>query len=110
MGYTMRRCDRQEGVLTHENARASRNRRGMEPLCSKHIPGVQNTLADGISRWPRSLLADKVKELTNSSDWHERPIGTRGSRIFGIVLQTKNMHSKHDDSLWNIMMNEAEHG
>ena len=29
---------------------------------------VQNTLEDGISRWSGSLLADKIKELINSSD------------------------------------------
>ena len=76
----------------------------------KDIPGAQNTLADGISRWPRSLLANKGRELTNSSDWYEQPIRTRGSGIFAIVLQTTNIRSKHNESLWNIMMNEAEHG
>ena len=30
---------------------------------AKHIPGVLNTLADGISRWPRVILADKVREF-----------------------------------------------
>ena len=76
----------------------------------KHIPGVQNTPAKGISRWPRSLLADKVRELTSSSEWYEQFIGTRASGSFAIVLQTKNIRSKHDESLWNIIMNEAEHG
>ena len=37
---------------------------------AKHIPGVRNTMADDISRSPRLLLADKVRELTNSSDWY----------------------------------------
>ena len=46
---------------------------------AKHIPGVRNTLADGIiSRWPRVIRADKVRELTNSDDWSEQDIGTRG--------------------------------
>ena len=36
---------------------------------AKHMPGVQNTLADGISRWAREMLADKVRELTHPSDW-----------------------------------------
>ena len=57
---------------------------------AKHIAGVQNILADGISRWPRSILADKVMGQTNSSDWYEHNIGTRGSGIFDIVLQIKN--------------------
>ena len=34
----------------------------------KQIPGVQNTLADGISRWPLSELADRVRQLTNTDD------------------------------------------
>ena len=70
---------------------------------AKHIPGVQNTLADGISRWPRSVLADKVRELTNSDEWSEQDIGERGKGIFDTVLQTKNILSMHDDLLWNLM-------
>ena len=77
---------------------------------AKHIPGVQNTPVDGISRWPRSFMTDKIIEMTNSSGWYEPPIETRGSGIVDIVLQTKNMRSKHDDLLWNFMMNEADHG
>ena len=77
---------------------------------AKHIAGVQNILADGISRWPRSTLADKVREQTNSSDWYEQNSGTLGSGIFDIVLQKKNIRSQHDDMLRNLMRNEAEHG
>ena len=68
---------------------------------AKHIPGLRNTLADGISRWPRALLADKVRELTNSDDWSEQDIGTRGKGIFDTVLQTKNILSKDDDCQHN---------
>ena len=75
---------------------------------AKHIPGVQNNLADEISRWPREILADKVREQTHSNDWREQSIGPRGSGIFYIVLQTKNILTKHDDVLWTLMMNEAE--
>ena len=49
------------------------------------------------------ILADKVRELTNSGDWSERDIGTRGKGIVDTVLQIKNIISKHDDFLWNIM-------
>ena len=35
---------------------------------AKRIPGVRNTLADGISHWPRVILSDKVRELTNADD------------------------------------------
>ena len=66
---------------------------------AKHIARLQNILADGISRWPRSILADKVREQTNSSDWYEQKVGTRGSGIFDIVLQAKNIRSQDDDML-----------
>ena len=49
------------------------------------------------------VLADKVRELTNSDDWSEQDIGTRGKGIFDIVLQTKNILSEHDDCLWDII-------
>ena len=58
---------------------------------AKHIPGVQNTLADGISRWPRSELADRVTQLTNTGNWSEQSIGARGERLCEIVLQTKTL-------------------
>ena len=62
---------------------------------AKHVPGVQNSLADGISRWPRGMLADIVREISHSSDWREQSIGPRRSRMFDIVLQTKNILIKH---------------
>lgn len=70
---------------------------------AKHIPGKKNTLADGISRWPRSQLAENVKQLTNTDDWTELPIGPRGERICEIVLQTKNIAPRHDNTLWELM-------
>ena len=56
----------------------------------------------------REMLADKVRELTHSSDWREQSIGPRGSGIFYTVLQTKNILTKHDDVLWTLMMTDKE--
>ena len=42
------------------------------------------------------MLADKVGELTPSSDWREQSIGPRGSGSFASLLQTKNILTKHD--------------
>ena len=53
---------------------------------ANHIPGVQNTLADRISRWPRVILADKARELAHSNGWYEQPIGGRGRGFFDVVL------------------------
>ena len=57
----------------------------------KRIPGLKNTLVVVGSRWPIDMLADKIRELTPSSDWREQSIGPRGSGIFYIVLQEKNI-------------------
>ena len=53
-------------------------------------------------------MADEVRKLTPSSEWYEQPIGQRGSGVFDAVLQTNNMSTKHDDNLWNLMMNYTE--
>ena len=45
------RAKRQEGMFTYDNARPPRNQGGWSDV-AKHILGVQNTVADGISRWP----------------------------------------------------------
>ena len=64
---------------------------------SKRIPGVQNTLVDGISRWPRSELAGRVRQLTNTDDWSEQSIGARGERHCEIVLHAKIIAPRHDN-------------
>ena len=69
----------------------------------KHISGARNTLAGGISRWSRVILANKVRELINSDDWLEQDIETRGKGIFDTVLRKKNILSKRDECLWDIM-------
>ena len=61
---------------------------------ANHIPGVQNTLADGISRWPREMLADKVRELTHFSDWREQSIGPWGSG--GLILYSRKRTSSQN--------------
>lgn len=61
---------------------------------AKHIPGIQNTLAEGISRWPRSQLAAKVRQLTNSNDWREQAIGTRGNRLL-LTMRISAANKEH---------------
>ena len=70
---------------------------------AKHVQGVQNTLADGISCWPQAELADRVRQLTDTDDWSEQSIGARGGRLGEIVLQNENIAPHHDNMLWEIM-------
>ena len=74
-----------------------------------HIPGVRSSLADDIPRWPRVILADQVRELTNPDDWSEQDIGTRGKGIFDTVPQKNYILRIHDDCLWDIV-NGAQPG
>lgn len=58
----MRRGKRQASLPDDEDedARPPRNTKGVQRRYNaKHIPGVQNSPADGISRWARSQLAAK---------------------------------------------------
>ena len=72
---------------------------------AQHIPGVQNTLAGGISRWPRAELAERFREATGTHDGVKQDIGRQGLRIFDVVLGTKHVSNRHDDRLWGIMVN-----
>ena len=69
---------------------------------AKHFFGVRSTLVDGISRWPSVILADKIRELTNSDHWSKQDIGTGGKWVFDTGLQAKSLLSEHDDCLWDI--------
>ena len=67
---------------------------------AKHIPGVQITLADGISRWPREMLADKVKEINHASDWRKQSIGPRGSGIFILYYSRQRTSSQNTTTFY----------
>lgn len=70
---------------------------------AKHIPGVENVVADGISRWPREEVADRIRTLTKTDGWREQAIGSPGERLCAIVLQTKNIQPRHDEMLWKLL-------
>lgn len=70
---------------------------------AKHIPGVKNTIADGISRWPRAEVADRIRRLTNTEGWREQTFGSRGERLCELVLQTKNIAPRHDKIAWDLL-------
>ena len=74
---------------------------------AKHIAGVQNIVAEDISRPPRSMLADKVREQINSGVvWTKHWNAGVGDFRYSA---TKKIRSQHDDMLRNLIGNEAEH-
>ena len=48
----------------------------------KHIPGVKNVIADGISTWPKNEIASNLRSLV-TEEWKEQDIGDSG-RVFFI--------------------------
>ena len=58
--------DKRAGLLMRMLGRLDKKSRWRH--IAKHIPGVKNPLANGISRLPRAALGSKVRELTNSND------------------------------------------
>ncbi|CAM9117645.1 unnamed protein product, partial [Ectocarpus sp. 4 AP-2014] len=95
---SLRRCKRQTRVRDDENARPSRNPRGLEIRRQTHA-GVENTLADGISRCASASSCRERKHITKSDEWRQQPIGKVGERLCDIVLQTENIAPRHDNLL-----------
>ena len=49
---------------------------------AKHIPGVENRLADGISRWPKEEIHHNVNRLTQEQGWKRQELA--GGNLFKI--------------------------
>lgn len=53
---------------------------------AKHIPGRNNVLAEGISRWDTNKVEDNVKRLSRDQNWIHQDIGTHGRELIGMIL------------------------
>ena len=72
---------------------------------AKHITGFRNTLSGWHIALTQSRPGRKNRQVTDSNDWVEQDIGRLGLKIFDVVLGTKNASNRHDDRLWDIMVN-----
>ena len=70
---------------------------------AKHIPGAENVLADGISRWPAERVHENVTRLTNEIGWRQQDIGPSGRNIFELLLQEHWPEGMVDETFWNLM-------
>ena len=52
-----------------------------------HFPGVENELADGISRWPGENINSQLSSLYPHVHWQEARLGKRGGTTCSGVLQ-----------------------
>ena len=74
---------------------------------AKYIPGLDNTLADGFSRWTEDKVHENVARLTNDDGWKEQNIQAHGRKIFSLLLQNKLPAGRLDEQMW-LLMNRAK--
>ena len=70
---------------------------------AKHIPGSQNELADGISRWKSNEVETNVARLTRDRKWRVQEIGLNGRELIEMILQEKLPSKRIDDLAWDLM-------
>ncbi|CAB1116852.1 unnamed protein product [Ectocarpus sp. CCAP 1310/34] len=70
---------------------------------AKHIPGRENTLADGISRWKSEDVEVNVERLTHSNNWRMQDIGDTARETIEMILQEKLQNQRMDGLVWSRM-------
>lgn len=61
---------------------------------ARHVRGVANSLADGISRWDRSCVASNLRAFRPDVDWQEQDLGHEGSELVADVLDSASSVSQ----------------
>ena len=70
---------------------------------AKHIPGVLNVLADGISRWQPDQIAEKLRSHVNEGDCRQVPLGQNSLEFLTILLQPAFPKERVDEGMWNLL-------
>ena len=74
---------------------------------AKHIPGVLNVLADGISRWQPDQIAEKLRSHVNEGDWRQVPLGQNSLKFLSILLQPAFPKERVDEEMWNLLTHDT---
>ena len=72
---------------------------------SSHIPGSSNVLADGITRWGRADIPQKLTELSPTYDilWQEASLGESGGKACSAILRPFSQASELRRRLTRLM-------
>ena len=74
---------------------------------AKHIPGVLNVLADGISRWQPDQIAEKLRSHVNEGDWRQVPLGQISLEFLSTLLQPALPKETVDEGMWNLLTHDT---
>ena len=74
---------------------------------AKHIPGVLNVLADGISRWQPDQIAEKLRSHVNEGDWRQAPLGQNSLEFLLILQQPTFPKERVDGGMWNLLTHDT---
>ena len=69
---------------------------------AKYIPGVQNVIADGNSRWPKAEIASNLRSLV-TGEWTEQDINDMDPGFLYSLLQPVFLDEYIDDKVSNAM-------
>ena len=69
---------------------------------AKHIPGVENRLADGISRWTEEEIHNNVNRLTEEQGWKRQELAG-GITVLDKILNLNLPKEGLDDHLLSLM-------
>ena len=70
---------------------------------AKHIPGVLNVLADGISRWQPDQIAEKLRSHVQEGDWRQVPLDQNSLEFLSILLQPAFPKERVDEGMWSLL-------
>ena len=70
---------------------------------TKHIPGVENRLVDGISRWPEEEMQNNVNRWTKEQGWKRQEMAG-GNTVQDMILNLNLPKERLDDHLWSLLV------
>ena len=74
---------------------------------AKHISGVLNVLADGISRWQTDQIAEKLRSHMNEGNWRQVPPGQNSLEFLSILLRPAFQKERVDEGMWNLLTHDT---